>query len=55
MEDFKGAIEAYKKVLELDPEDDITWEDLSLALKKVGDLKGALDAQNKASSLRNNH
>ena len=33
----------------------MTWEDLSVVLKKVGDLKGALNAQNKASLLRNNH
>ncbi|MFX1470204.1 MAG: tetratricopeptide repeat protein, partial [Promethearchaeota archaeon] len=50
--DFDGAIEAYKKVIELDPKDDETWDNLSIVLEKAGDLEGAKEAKREANLLK---
>lgn len=51
-EDFENTIKAYKRVLELDPDDDNTWDSLSMVFEKSGDLDGAKEARKKANSLK---
>lgn len=49
--DSNAAIAKYREALEVDPNLAIAWNALSLALRKLGDLDGALDAAQRLIAL----
>ena len=51
-EDFAGAVEAYRRVVSIEPQDWSTWNNLGNALNAVGDIPGAVEALRRALELQ---
>lgn len=49
--DNAGAVEDYRKALELEPKNAATWFNLALVLENTGDLEGAFESAQRAASL----
>ena len=45
---MKGAVENYRRAIEIDPNYSMAHNNLGIALKKTGDLKGAVENYRRA-------